>query len=144
MTGESLPVDKPLGDEVFCGTMNCFGSIDITASGVGEDSSLRKLIHMVQDAENKKAPMQRIADKWSVWLVPIALGIAAGTLGVNWVLGLDLLTALNRAVTVLVVFCPVTLSILGLLNPVTGALVHNAGSVLVVLNAALLYDRKFN
>ena len=63
MTGESLPVDKGIGDDVFCGTINRFGSIDMRATKVGEDSSLQKLIRMVQDAENKQAPMQRIADK---------------------------------------------------------------------------------
>lgn len=78
MTGESLPVDKSAGDEVFCGTINRFGSIDITATKVGEDSSLQKLIRMVQDAENKQAPMQRIADKVASWLVPVALLIAIG------------------------------------------------------------------
>ena len=63
MTGESLPVDKGVGEEVFCGTINRFGSIDISATKVGENSSLQKLIRMVQDAENKQAPMQRIADR---------------------------------------------------------------------------------
>ena len=51
MTGESLPVDKGIGDEVFSGTINRFGAIDITATKVGQDSSLQKLIRMVQDAE---------------------------------------------------------------------------------------------
>lgn len=63
MTGESLPVDKTPGDNVFSGTMNCFGAIDITATKVGEDSSLQKLIRMVEDAENRQAPIQRIADR---------------------------------------------------------------------------------
>ena len=76
MTGESLPVDKGVGEEVFCGTINRFGSIDISATKVGENSSLQKLIHMVQDAENKQAPMQRIADRVASWLVPVALLIA--------------------------------------------------------------------
>ena len=61
MTGESLPVDKGVGEEVFCGTINRFGSIDISATKVGENSSLQKLIRMVHDAENKQAPMQRIS-----------------------------------------------------------------------------------
>lgn len=101
MTGESLPVDKAAGEGVFCGTVNCFGSIDIRATKVGEDSSLQKLIRMVQEAENKKAPMARIADKAASWLVPIALLIAviAGMATHNIV----------RAVTVLVVFCPCAL-----------------------------------
>jgi len=72
MTGESLPVDKTVEDEVYCGTINRFGAIDIRATKVGEDSSLQKLIHMVQEAEDKKAPMARIADKAASWLVPVA------------------------------------------------------------------------
>ncbi len=66
MTGESLPVDKGEGEEVFCGTINRFGSIDISATKVGENSSLQKLIRMVQDAENKQAPMHRIADRAAI------------------------------------------------------------------------------
>lgn len=111
LTGESLPIDKTVGEEVFCGTMNCFGSIDIEAIGVGEDSSLKKLINMVKEAENKKAPMQRIVDKWAVWLVPIALFIAVATFFVTWRLGIDIMVALNRGVTVLVVFCPCALAL---------------------------------
>lgn len=101
MTGESLPVDKNAGDEVFCGTINRFGAIDIRATKVGEDSSLQKLIRMVQEAEDKKAPMARIADKWASWLVPVAMLIAIIT---------GLVTKdIVRAVTVLVVFCPCAL-----------------------------------
>lgn len=101
ITGESLPVDKETGDSVFCGTINRFGTIDIKAAKVGEDSSLQKLIRMVQDAENKKAPMQRIADKWASWLVPVALAIAV----ITGLVTMDIV----RAVTVLVVFCPCAL-----------------------------------
>lgn len=101
MTGESLPVDKYSGDEVFCGTLNRFGAIDIKATNVGQDSSLQKLIRMVQEAENKQAPMQRIADKCASWLVPVALIIAIVT---GFATG-DIV----RAVTVLVVFCPCAL-----------------------------------
>lgn len=79
MTGESLPVDKTVEDSVFCGTINRFGSIDIRATKVGEDSSLQKLIRMVQEAEDKKAPMARIADVAASWLVPVALLIAVIT-----------------------------------------------------------------
>lgn len=101
MTGESLPVDKAVGEEVWCGTMNRFGSIDIEATKVGEDSSLQKLIRMVEDAENHQAPAHRIADKWASWLVPVALLIAI----IAWVVTKDIV----RAVTVLVVFCPCAL-----------------------------------
>ena len=101
MTGESLPVDKEIGDSAFCGTINRFGSIDIKATKVGEDSSLQKLIRMVQEAENNKAPMQRIVDKWASWLVPVALLIAV----ITYFVADDIV----RAVTVLVVFCPCAL-----------------------------------
>nr|WP_303181252.1 cation-translocating P-type ATPase [Lachnoclostridium phocaeense] len=101
MTGESLPVDKGVGEEVFCGTINLFGSIDILATKVGKNSSLQKLIRMVQDAENKQAPMQRIADKAASWLVPVALLIA--------VLAYVSTGNIVTAVTVLVVFCPCAL-----------------------------------
>ena len=101
MTGESLPVDKTVGESVFCGTINRFGSVDICVSKVGEGSSLQKLIRMVQEAEDKKAPMARIADKAASWLVPVALGIAI-------IAGLAT-QDIVRAVTVLVVFCPCAL-----------------------------------
>lgn len=101
MTGESLPVDKNAGEEVYGGTVNCFGTIDIRATKVGEDSSLQQLIRMVQEAEEKQAPMQRIADRCASWLVPAALLIA--------IIGGVLTHDLVRAVTVLVVFCPCAL-----------------------------------
>ncbi len=101
MTGESLPVDKTRGDEVFCGTINCFGSIDICATGVGEESSLQKLIRMVEEAEEHRAPMQRIADKAASYLVPAALLTA--------VLAFVFTQDIVRAVTILVVFCPCAL-----------------------------------
>lgn len=101
MTGESLPVDKAVGDDVYCGTLNCFGAIDIKASRVGADSSLSRLIEMVKQAEDKKAPMARTADKAASFLVPAALLIAVIT---------GFLTSdITRAVTVLVVFCPCAL-----------------------------------
>ena len=101
MTGESLPVDKAGGDTVFCGTINRFGAIDIRATKVGEDSSLQKLIRMVQEAEDKKAPMARIADRVASWLVPVAMLVAA----IAGIATQDIV----RAVTVLVVFCPCAL-----------------------------------
>ena len=101
ITGESLPVDKGVDDALFCGTINRFGSVDMEATGVGQDSSLQKLIRMVQAAEDKKAPIQRIADRWASFLVPVALllAIAAGLIRQDIVV----------AVTILVVFCPCAL-----------------------------------
>ena len=101
MTGESLPVDKGLGDDVFSGTMNLYGSIDIKAQKVGKDSSLEQLIRLVQEADEKKAPIQRIADRWASWLVPAALLIA--------ILAYMFTGNIVKAVTILVVFCPCAL-----------------------------------
>ena len=111
MTGESLPVDKKPGDFVYCGTVNCFGAMDLEATAEGEESSLQKMIRMVEDADRNKAPIQRIADKWSVWLVPIALAIAIAATLFNYLGGKELMVALNRGVTVLVVFCPCALAL---------------------------------
>ena len=101
MTGESLPIDKDIGDEVFCGTMNLYGAIDIKATSLGENSSLQKLIDLVKAADEKQAPTQRIADKWATWLVPVALLIAIAA----WLVTGNI----ERGVTVLVVFCPCAL-----------------------------------
>ena len=101
MTGESLPIDKTVGDDVYSGTVNRFGSVDIRVSKTGEDSSLQKLIRLVTEAEEKQAPTQRIADIWASWLVPFALCIAAAA----WLITGDIV----RGVTVLVVFCPCAL-----------------------------------
>lgn len=103
MTGESLPVDKSPGDNVFSGTINRFGAIDLRAVKVGEDSSLQKLIRMMQEAEQNKAPMQRIVDRWAARLVPAALVIA--------VIAYFATGDIIRAVTVLVVFCPCALAL---------------------------------
>lgn len=101
LTGEYLPVDKKENDSVFSGTVNCYGSIDIRATQSGKDSSLQKMIALVKEAENKKAPMQKTVDIWAAWLVPAALLIAVAA----YFLTHDIV----RAVTVLVVFCPCAL-----------------------------------
>lgn len=101
MTGESVPVDRTVGDGVYQGTINQEGAIEIEATSVGEDSSLKKMIRLVRDAEQNKAPIVRIADKWARILVPIALGFA--------VLIYFFTKDIYRAVTALVVFCPCSL-----------------------------------
>ena len=101
MTGESLPIDKEECDEVFAGTINLYGAIDIEAEKTYSDSSLEKLIRLVEEAERKKAPIQRIADTWASWLVPAALLIA--------IIAYFITGDIVRAVTVLVVFCPCAL-----------------------------------
>ncbi len=103
LTGESLPVDKGIGDEVFCGTVNCFGSFDFEASHVGEDSSLRKMVRLVEEAEAKKAPAARIVDRYAAFMVPASLLIAVLTFLVT--------KDISRSVTVLLVFCPCAMAL---------------------------------
>ncbi|HJK51126.1 MAG TPA: heavy metal translocating P-type ATPase, partial [Methanocorpusculum sp.] len=98
MTGESLPVDKQPGDEVFSGTVNQFGSFDMKATKVGADSSLARMIQLVTSADAGKAEIVRTADRWATWVVAAALTVSVLTYFVTG----DIL----RSVTVLVVFCP--------------------------------------
>ncbi len=101
MTGESLPVDKTVGDEVSSGTVNQFGAFEMRATKVGEDSSIQRMIRLVQSADAGKAKIVGIADKWATWIVVIALTAAALT----WIISGQII----RAVTILVVFCPCAL-----------------------------------
>ncbi len=101
MTGESLPVDKGPGDEVQSGTVNQFGSFDMVAERVGEDSSIQRMVRLVQSADAGKAKVVRLADRWAVWIVVIALAAA--------VLCYLITHEAVRSVTILVVFCPCSL-----------------------------------
>lgn len=101
MTGESLPVDKTAGDEVYSGTVNQFGAFEMKALKVGEDSSIQRMIRLVRSADASKAKIVGIADKWATWIVVTALTAA----GLTWVISGEII----RAVTVLVVFCPCAL-----------------------------------
>ena len=101
MTGESLPVDKAAGDEVSSGTVNQFGAFEMKAVRVGEDSSLQRMIRLVQSADAGKAKIVGIADRWATWIVVIALSAA----GLTWAFTGEII----RAVTILVVFCPCAL-----------------------------------
>lgn len=101
MTGESLPVDKSAGDEVSSGTVNQFGAFEMKATKVGEDSSIQRMIRLVQSADAGKAKIVGLADRWATWIVVIALTAAALT----WMISGEII----RAVTILVVFCPCAL-----------------------------------
>ncbi len=112
VTGESVPVRKAAGDAVYTGTLNRYGKVEIRATAVGADTSLEKIIRLVDEANGHKAPMQRLADRWASILVPSALVVAVATLVVcHFALGIDLRASLTRAVTVLVTFCPCALAL---------------------------------
>ena len=98
ITGESLPVDRLPGDAVVSGGLNRYGAIEIKASRVGSDSSLARLIRLVEEADTKKARLARTADRWATVIVPMAIVLAVGVgLGTGDVI---------RAVSILIVFCP--------------------------------------
>lgn len=101
MTGESLPVDKAVGDEVSSGTVNQFGTFEMEATRVGEDSSIQRMIKLVQSADAGKAKIVGIADRWATWIVVTALSAAV----ITWLVTGQII----RAVTNLVVFCPCAL-----------------------------------
>lgn len=101
MTGESLPVDKAVGDEVSSGTVNQFGAFTMKATKVGEDSSIQRMIKLVQSADAGKAKIVGLADRWATWIVVTALTAAILT----WLITRQPI----RAVTILVVFCPCSL-----------------------------------
>lgn len=101
MTGESLPVDKEAGDEVSSGTINQFGPFDMEATKVGEDSSIQRMIRLVQSADAGKAKIVGLADRWATWVVVVALSAAVLT----WFFTHEII----RSVTILVVFCPCAL-----------------------------------
>ena len=101
MTGESLPVDKEVNDDVFSGTVNQLGAFDMRATKVGGDSSLQRMIRLVESADASKTPIVRIMDRWATWIVVAAVLTAIGT----WAYTGEII----RAVTILVVFCPCAL-----------------------------------
>ena len=101
MTGESLPVDKTVGDEISSGTVNQFGTFEMEATRVGEDSSIQRMIRLVQSADAGKAKIVGIADRWATWIVIIALSAVV----ITWLITGQII----RAVTILVVFCPCAL-----------------------------------
>ncbi|MDO5387879.1 MAG: cation-translocating P-type ATPase [Clostridia bacterium] len=101
MTGESLPVDKTVGDTVSSGTVNQFGAFEMKATKVGKDSSIQRMISLVQSADAGKAKIVGMADRWATWIVIIALTAAVLT----WFFSGEII----RAVTILVVFCPCAL-----------------------------------
>ena len=115
LTGESIPVDKALGDAVYAATVNRSGFLRCQATRVGEDTTLSQIIRMVSDAAATKAPVAKIADRVSGVFVPVVVIIAIVTTVAWLILGRDLASALARGISVLVISCPCAL---GLATPV--------------------------
>ena len=115
LTGESVPVEKKVGDKVASATINTEGYLELRAEKVGEDTTLSQIIHMVEEAGGSKAPIARLADKIAGIFVPVVMSIAAVTFVIWMMISGELETALTNAISVLVISCPCAL---GLATPV--------------------------
>ncbi|MDP3281132.1 MAG: heavy metal translocating P-type ATPase [Nitrosomonas sp.] len=137
LTGESLPVSKQVNAKVFAATLNQQGLLKCRATSVGAHTQLAAIIHLVEEAQGSKAPIQRLADTISGIFVPIVVAISILTLGINWWLTSDFVSALINAVAVLVIACPCAL---GLATPTAIMVGTGRGAQVGVLvkNAAAL------
>jgi P-type Cu+ transporter len=111
LTGESMPVQKKLGDAVIGATLNRTGSFQFRATRVGKDTALAQIVRLVQEAQGSKAPVQRLVDRVSAVFVPVAIVIAIMTFLVWWLVTGDAVQAMIFAVAVLVIACPCALGL---------------------------------
>ena len=130
LTGESIPVEKSLGSEVYAATLNTTGVLQYRASKVGSDTALANIITLVQQAQGSKAPIARVADKISGVFVPIVMGISVLTLLAWLIAGTPVDIAILRAVSVLVIACPCSL---GLATPIAIMVSSGKGARLGIL-----------
>src|SRR5690242_4032000 len=110
LTGESLPVDKAVGDQVIGATLNRTGTLVLRATAVGADTALAQIARLVEDAQGAKVPLQRLADRVSSWFVPIVLGLAALTF-VGWAVFGPMTMAVSTTIAVLIIACPCALGL---------------------------------
>src|SRR6185295_9443789 len=129
LTGEPRPIEKTAGDTVVGGTINSYGMLDARATAVGSDTVLAGIVRLVEDAQSRKAPVQRLADRLAGVLVPMVLVAAAVTLAA-WAIGGDGGAGVMAAVAVLVVACPCSL---GLATPAAVLVGTGRGAGLGVL-----------
>ncbi|MEA1910183.1 MAG: heavy metal translocating P-type ATPase [Spirochaetota bacterium] len=111
ITGESMPVEKLVGDSLVGGTINSYGSVRYKATHVGKDSVLARIISVVEEAQGSKAPIQKFADKVAAVFVPVVLGIALVTFLIWWLIAGSITSAVVSAVAVLVIACPCALGL---------------------------------
>ncbi len=151
VTGEYLPVDRTVGDVVYGGTFNQTGAIEIKVTKLLKDMTIAKMAELVEEAEGKKAPISRVADRWASFIVPLAvvLSVVVGLLAA-YALRTTYNIALIRAVTVLVVFCPCALALAtptaiaaGIGNAARNGVLIKSGQALEALSHAntLCFDK---
>ena len=129
ITGESMPIDKKTGDDVFAGTLNEVGAFEIKVTRIGAETTLGQIVKLVRDAQQSQAPVQRIANKYARFLVPITFGIAV----VVYMLTGDI----TRSITVLVVVCPCAL-VLATPTAVVAAIGNAAKRGMLVKSGAVI------
>ena len=110
ITGESMPAEKTKGDQVFAGTMNGNGALEIKTEKIAEDTTIAHIIHLVEEAEEKRAPIQNIADRFTTYFLPFILTLAAAVFTATYFL-VGLQSATTRTVSVLLVACPCALGV---------------------------------
>lgn len=111
LTGESIPVEKVIDDEVIGGSMNYQGAVTVRVTRIGKDTTLAKIVKMMEDAQGKKAPISKLADTVAGYFVPTVMGIAVIAAGVWLLLGYEITFALTIFVSVLVIACPCALGL---------------------------------
>jgi cation-transporting ATPase V/Cu+-exporting ATPase len=130
LTGESLPIDKGPGDEVFGATINQQGLVHVEATRIGSETALAQIVRLVEDAQATKAPIQALADRISGVFVPIVVAIALGTLATWLIVDGDITDAMRAAVAVMIIACPCAL---GLATPTAILVGSGRGAELGVL-----------
>ena len=130
ITGESLPVDKRLGDSVIAATLNQLGVIEVEVKFLGDDTTIAKIIRLVEEASQTKAPLAKLADEISRYFVPIVIGIALTAFVVWFIVTNDVEFALQIMIAILVISCPCAL---GLATPVTMMVGTGKGAELGIL-----------
>jgi Cd2+/Zn2+-exporting ATPase len=129
ITGESMPVEKKIGDEVFAGTLNEVGAFELRVTRLGQDTTLGQIVQMVKDAQSQQAPVQRLANKYAKILVPVTFSIAIAV----FLLSGEII----RAITVLVVVCPCAL-VLATPTAVVAAIGNAAKRGMLVKSGAVI------
>ena len=139
LTGESVPVDKTVGDEVFGATINQQGRIVVEVRKVGNQTALHQIVRLVEDAQASKAPIQNLADRISGVFVPIVIAIALATFFIWWAASGDVATAVRNGVAVLIIACPCAL---GLATPTAIMVGSGRGAELgVIFKGADIFER---
>jgi Cu+-exporting ATPase len=111
LTGESMPVDKKVGDEVFGGTMNKTGLLTVRATKVGSDTTIAQIVKLVEDAQSAQAPVQRLADRVASYFVPVVVIVALAALSVWVLVGAGFLRGFTAFIAVLIIACPCALGL---------------------------------